>query len=77
MKRTPLDKEASPSLDFPTMLHTLAQPRTFPHVIAMATHGHSGLQRWVLGSITEREGCSRERAGGVPCANGHRDTGRS
>jgi nucleotide-binding universal stress UspA family protein len=24
------------------------------HVIAMATHGYSGLQRWALGSITER-----------------------
>src|SRR5258708_18831863 len=24
------------------------------HVIAMATHGYSGLRRWALGSITER-----------------------
>ena len=34
MKRTPLDKEASPSMDFPTILHTLAQLGAFPFVLS-------------------------------------------
>jgi uncharacterized protein len=34
MKRTPLDKEASPSMDFSTMLHTLAQPGAFPFALS-------------------------------------------
>ena len=34
--------------------------------IAMSTHGRSGIQRWVLGSVTERVVASLRRSG-VDC----------
>jgi nucleotide-binding universal stress UspA family protein len=40
--------------------------RTTDNIVAMSTHGRSGIGRWVLGSVTDLEGGGHRETAGDP-----------